>query len=103
MIYIFWTCCNQEEAEKIVNQLLTSKLIGCASLFPEIKSIYRWEEKIEESIEVKVILKTVLKNFEKIEEIILANCSYEIPEIAMVKVEKCSPRYFSWLDQEVKN
>ena len=57
IVYIFWTCRDKEEAKKIIHGLLHQQLIACASIFPEVESIYRWEGRIEESREVKVILR----------------------------------------------
>ncbi|HSX25735.1 MAG TPA: divalent-cation tolerance protein CutA [Chlamydiales bacterium] len=93
MIYIFWTCRNREEAKKIIFGLLDKHLIACASIFPEIESIYRWEGKIEEGKEVKVILEPICSY-------ILEKGSYEIPEILQVDVLKGNPRYLSWVKEE---
>ncbi|MDP1608743.1 MAG: divalent-cation tolerance protein CutA [Chlamydiales bacterium] len=66
-IYIFWTCRDKQEAKKILHGLLGQQLIACASIFPEVESIYRWEGKIEESRETKVILKTQPKHFDTVQ------------------------------------
>lgn len=100
MIYIFWTCRNQAEAKKIVHGLLEKHLIACASVFPEVESIYRWEGKIEESKEVKVILKSQAKHFEAIRTYIEAHCSYEVPEILQADIVRGNPRYISWVVEE---
>jgi len=100
MIYIFWSCKDADEAKRIIHALLNKHLIACASILPEVKSIYRWEGKIEESREAKVILKTVGKHFEAISRLIQEQCSYEVPEIVQVDVAKASPRYLSWVGQE---
>ncbi len=100
MIYIFWTCRNIEEAKKIIHGLLDKRWIACASIFPEVESIYRWEGKIEESIETKIILKTRLKHFETIREYIETNCSYEVPEILQVDIAQGATRYMSWVAEE---
>ena len=103
MIYIFWTCRNKAEAKKIIHALIDKQLIACASLFPEIESIYRWEGKIEESMEIKVILKTQSKHFETIRNYIEANCSYEVPEILEVDIIRGNPRYLSWVVEETSS
>lgn len=100
MIYIFWSCHNEIEAKKIVHQLLNRRLIACASIFPEVESIYWWEGKIEESNEVKVILKTDSKHFDTIQNVIQTQCSYEVPEIVQIDIVKGNPRYLSWVNQE---
>lgn len=100
IIYIFWTCRNKQEARRIVYALLDKRLIACASLLPEVESIYRWEEKIEEIQEVKVILKTSVGNFHRVQEYILEHCSYEVPEIVQVDIVKGNPSYLNWVLQE---
>ena len=103
MIYVFWTCRDTIEAKKIIHILLDKRLIACASVLPEVESIYRWEGKIEESKEVKVILKTQPKHFEAVRSCIETNCSYEVPEILQVDVTQGNPRYLSWVVEETEN
>lgn len=100
IVYIFWTCRNNGEAKKIVHGLLDQRLIACASIFPEIESIYRWEGKIEESREIKVILKTLATHFDSIQSYIRAHCSYEVPEILQVDIAQGNPAYLSWVIKE---
>ena len=100
MIYVFWTCRTKEEAGKIIHQLLDQRLIACASILPEIESIYRWEGKIEEGKEVKVILKTQAEHFNSICHAIQKQGSYEVPEISQIDVTKANPKYLSWVVQE---
>lgn len=100
LIYVFWTCRDKQEAKKIIHRLLDQRLIACASIFPEVESIYRWEGKIEESQEVKVILKTALNHFDAVQIHIQKHCSYEVPEILQVDIAQGNPRYLSWVVQE---
>jgi len=100
VIYIFWTCRDKQEAGRIIHQLLDQRLIACASLFPQIESIYRWEGNIETSQEVKVILKTIQKHFDAVQSYIQTQCSYQIPEILQVDITQGNPRYLSWVVQE---
>lgn len=100
MIYIFWTCRDKDEAQRIVHELLDGKLIACASIFPEIESIYRWEGKIEKGREVKVILKTVPDHFDTIRKHILSQCSYEVPEIVQIDIANGHLPYLSWVIKE---
>lgn len=102
MIYVFWSSKSREEAKKIISLLLDEQLIACASILPEVESIYRWNGKIEERKEVKVILKTQSKLFDPICALICKHCSYEVPEIVSVSAEKCNPRYLSWVLEETR-
>lgn len=100
MIYIFWSCRDKKEAKKIIHGLLNQHLIACASIFPKVESIYRWESKIEASQEVKVLLKTRHKNYFAIQSYIQEHGSYEIPEIVQVDITHGNPKYVTWLLEE---
>lgn len=100
VIYVFWTCREKQEAKKIIHGLLDQRLIACASIFPEVESIYRWEGKIAESQEVKVILKTAIKHFDAIQRYVQKHCSYEVPEILQVDIAQGNSHYLSWIVQE---
>ncbi len=100
MIYIFWTCRDLEEGRRVARGLLERKLIACASLIPHVESIYRWEGKIEQGNEVKAILKTRKELFEAVREYIVEHCSYEVPEICSLNVERGNPKYLQWVINE---
>ena len=100
MIYVFWTCLDQEEAKKITRGLLDQRLIACSSIFPNVASIYRWNESIQESQEVKVILKTVTKHFRAVASYIQTHCCYDVPEIVQINIASGHSRYLDWVSQE---
>lgn len=100
MIYLIWTCRNREEAKEIARALLDLRLIACASLVPEVESLYRWEGRIEEGREVKVFFKTEAGRFEAIRDYIVQHSSYEVAEIAELEVSRGNPRYLAWVAEE---
>lgn len=100
MIYVFWTCRDLEEGRRVARGLLERRLIACASLIPHVESIYRWEGKIEQGNEVKALLKTRRELFEGVREYIIEHCSYEVPEICEVHVERGNPPYLKWIMNE---
>lgn len=102
MIYIFWTCSSEIEAEKIVQFLIESKWIACANILPPMKSLFWWDGQLQKEVEVKVILKTKKEMFQKISEYIQACCSYEVAEISMVVIDQGNPSYLKWLQDIIK-
>jgi len=84
-----------KEAQKVAKDLLENKLIVCANFFP-IRSMYWWNNKIENSDEVVSILKTTKTNWEKAKEKIGNLHSYEVPCIIKIDVEANS-QYESWI------
>ena len=57
-IQIQWTAASLEEARKICMGLVEKRLVACASIIPQVESIYRWENKIHTSTEAKAYCKT---------------------------------------------
>lgn len=102
LAYIYWTCANEEEAKALVRSLLDQRLIACASIFPRVTSLYRWEGKLEEGEEVKVLLKTVATHFSAIETYIKEHSSYDVPEISQIDVSRASDSYLDWALQELR-
>jgi periplasmic divalent cation tolerance protein len=101
MLFIYTTCANEKEAERIVMALLKARLIGCANWWP-IKSFYWWKGKIEKDREVALILKTQERNFAKIEQMIKKLHSYSVPCIVAWKIDKVSKDYLKWLNSCIK-
>jgi len=100
-IIVLMTTSTQEEANKIVRQLLNQHLIACANTLSPVKSQYWWKKRIEETDEVLVIMKTQEKLFTKLTETIKQLHSYEVPEILALPITKGWPPYLEWLDSVV--
>ncbi|MBM3199246.1 MAG: divalent-cation tolerance protein CutA [Chlamydiae bacterium] len=103
MICVLWTCKHQEEAKKICRNLLDARLIACASLLPEVFSLYRWEGTLQESQECKVFLKTTEENFPALCKRIQEECSYEVPEILQISIAAGNPSYLAWVKESVQD
>lgn len=80
------TASTQEEAEKLSTILLNSKLIACCNIVKDVKSIYEWEGKVENSAEVLMIMKSRQELLEKITEVVQKNHSYDTPEVIAMPI-----------------
>ncbi len=98
-LVVFITAANREEAARIADMLVASRLAACVQIMPEMESVYRWQGKIERATEVLLIAKTVASKFEALEREVRALHSYETPEIVAVPAAAISAPYFAWLDE----
>lgn len=99
---VFVTASSVSEAEKIAQELIRNKLAACVSITEKIKSIYRWQGKIECASEVLMIIKT---NGEKIQELIKTvkqKHSYTVPEIIALPILEGNEDYLNWIDESVE-
>lgn len=94
---LYITCPNIQEAEKIARILVNNKVAACVNIVPNIKSIYYWQEKVEESNEVLLIIKTIEENLEKLEEIVKNYHSYTVPEIISWSIKSGNVEYLQWM------
>jgi len=100
---VFTTTGNREEAGKIARALVEAKLAACVNIIGPIRSIYRWQEKVEDAEEFLLLVKTWGEAYDDVEEMIRELHSYELPECIALRVEKGSEPYLEWLEGAVKN
>ncbi len=51
------TASSDQEAKKLASGLVKGKFVACVNLIPQVKSIYSWEGKVEESNEVLMMVR----------------------------------------------
>lgn len=100
-VIVFCTCASQDQAVAIANTVLEERLAACVNVLPPIRSIYRWEDKIEDAQEMVLLIKTTAHRFAALRDRITELHSYDTPEIIAVPVEDGSARYLAWLREQV--
>jgi len=99
MALVYITCKDNEEAEKISKHLLEKRLIACSNMFP-IKSMYWWEDKIQNDKEVVVLAKTKDGNYEQIKDEVKKIHSYDVPCILKIDAE-ANESYDKWVQEQI--
>ena len=101
MLFVYVTCKNSKEAEKIGFSLVKKRLAACAVVIPNAKSFFYWKGKMERTTEALLLLKAGSKNKGKLEKEIRKMHSYEIPCVLFFKPE-ASAEYAGWVERESK-
>ncbi len=89
-----------ERAAEIARALVEERLAACGNVVPGLRSIYRWEGKVQDEAEALLVLKTTRARFEALRDRVLALHPYEVPEVIALPVEAGSARYLAWLGAE---
>ncbi len=97
------TAASGEEASRLAEMLVGSRLAACVQMLPEIESVYRWKGKVRRDAEVLLLAKTTLARFPELERQIRALHSYEMPEIIALPITQASEPYLRWLVGEVES
>ena len=96
-IVVLLTVANGEEAARLADMLVGSRLAACVQIMPAMESVYRWQGKIERQSEILLIIKTLKSKFADLEREVRALHSYETPEIVALPVTAASEPYLKWL------
>jgi len=99
---VLTTAGSPEEAEKIARALVERRLAACVNIVPQIQSVYRWKDKIEQETEWLLIIKTKGNVFESVADAIKELHSYELPECVMLEVDSGSERYLNWIRENTR-
>jgi periplasmic divalent cation tolerance protein len=98
---LYTTTGSEEEAERISNELVEQRLVACANIFP-IRSIYRWEGKIEDSEEFAIIFKTRTELLKDAMAAIREMHSYEVPCLISYEYVDGDKSYLDWITEETE-
>jgi periplasmic divalent cation tolerance protein len=99
---VLTTAGSPQEAEKIARALVERRLAACVNVVPQIQSIYRWKDKIEQETEWLLIIKTRMEAFESLRDTIRELHSYELPECVMLEVSQGSEAYLNWIEENTR-
>jgi periplasmic divalent cation tolerance protein len=99
-IVLFCSCANEEEARRIAEGLVESRLAACVNLLSGIQSIYRWEDQVETAREVLLLIKSNAERWEELRARITELHSYDTPEIIAVPITAGSEKYLNWIGRE---
>ena len=99
-IVIFCTVPDRDDAKKISKALIEENLAACVSTVDKVSSLFSWNGEMCSENELLLIIKTKRELFEKIEAVIKALHSYNVPEIIGLPVSVGSEDYLGWIEHE---
>ncbi len=99
-LVVLVTASGEEEAARIGRELVGARLAACVNIVKGMRSIYRWQGKIEDEDEVLMIIKTRKELFGHLKEMVKKQHSYSVPEIIALPVVEGSEDYLAWLKEE---
>ena len=100
--WVYMTAGSREEAVKIGEMLVESRLAACVNIFDSISSIYMWEGKVEQGTEVAFIAKTTAGRLPELVEAVKAAHSYEVPCIISLPISDGNPAFIDWISDSVR-
>uniref|UniRef100_A0A8D8TIC1 Protein CutA homolog n=1 Tax=Cacopsylla melanoneura TaxID=428564 RepID=A0A8D8TIC1_9HEMI len=92
---------NDEVATKLADGLITQNMAACVNIIPGVKSVYKWEGKVNTDTEHMMIIKTRTSRLEEMTEWIRKNHPYEVCEVISMPITHGNQPYLNWISENV--
>ncbi len=84
------------DAAALARTLVEQRLAACVNIVAEVRSIYRWNDGIDDEREQLLLIKTTDERVEALREALVALHPYEVPEFVVLAAET-GGAYAEWL------
>jgi len=102
-IVVFITVGSSAEGERLAHSLVEERLAACVNRIGHVRSVYRWEGKVEQSEEELLVIKTDKELFTALEKRVRELHSYSVPEIIALPLIEGNEAYLRWLGEQVSS
>jgi periplasmic divalent cation tolerance protein len=99
---VLTTAPNAEVGALIARALVEERLAACVNVIPGVRSIYRWEDEVQDDPEVVLIIKTRADRCEALAARIKDLHPYDVPEVLVLPAVGGSAPYLAWIETETK-
>lgn len=95
---VFTTLPSAEQAAAVARALVEEGLAACGNVVPAVRSIYRWQGKLQDDAEALLLLKTRADLLAALESRLRELHPYEVPELLAVPVDHGFRGYLEWIE-----
>ena len=96
-IKIIQTTIDSIKIAKLISELLVNNNASpCVQIISNVKSVYRWKNKLEQSSEILLLIKTIPEKIQQCKDIILKHHNYDIPELIVLDGDIIEDDYQAW-------
>jgi len=96
-VVVLVTVPSPAEAERIASALVEERLAACVNAVGPIRSVYRWEGKLQNDEEWLLVIKSRAASFAALAARVRTLHSYDTPEVVALPVVAGSDSYLAWL------
>jgi periplasmic divalent cation tolerance protein len=102
-IVVLVTVGSSAEGDRLARALVDERFAACVNRIQSIRSVYRWQGKVEENEEELLIIKSTRNLFAGLERRVRELHSYSVPEIVALPIVEGSQGYLEWLREQLSS
>ena len=96
-VLVLTTLPAENNAAQFARTLVEERLAACVTIHPQLQSVYRWREDIEEVREQQLVLKTARDRVEALWQRVRQLHPYEVPEFLVMPIIDGNAAYLKWI------
>jgi len=86
----------------MAESIVKNGLGACVNIINGVESVFIWSGNITKEEESLLVIKTKQDVFKKLENFIIKNHPYDVPEIIAMPIVNANLEYLNWLDESVR-
>jgi periplasmic divalent cation tolerance protein len=93
---------DSEAAIQLAEILVSERAGACVNVLAPCRSIYHWQDKMQNEEEVPLLIKTTNERYLEVERLIRLHHPYELPEIICIPINDGLPAYLDWIHAQTR-
>ena len=98
---VLTTTDSADEAERLARVLVDERLAACVQIGGPVRSVFRWEGAVSVEPEWQLWLKTDASRVDDLTARLVAEHTYDVPEVLVLPVVSGHGPYVTWVTSEV--
>lgn len=98
----FCSCPDANSASRIADALGDERLAACVNILDRVRSVYRWQGRIERAEEFQLVIKTVRERHDALVARIVELHPNELPEVIAVEIDGGLGPYLEWIGAQTR-
>ena len=99
ILYSTWP--DAESAGAAAEALVSERLVACCNIVPGVRSVYRWEGKLQRESEAIMICKTTSERADEAAARIVEMHAYDLPAVVRVEIAGGHQAFLDWVGEQV--
>ena len=97
---VLTTVADPDAAAKLAHEVVERRLAACVNIVGPIRSVYRWEGRVQDDSEFLLVMKTTAEQAAKLRATLKSLHPYELPACIEFAVTGGSEEYLAWIAAE---
>jgi periplasmic divalent cation tolerance protein len=97
-LLVITNCPDAAVAGHLAQSVVDEGLAACVNVLPPMRSVYRWQGKVESAEEYLLLIKARRRDYAALEARIVALHPYDVPEVIATPIVAGLAAYLRWID-----